>query len=342
MPAAATPIQPRVRAFTLIELLVVVAVIAILAGILLPVLSRARDKARGSMCAANMKQLGTGFKMYVNDNNEAYPGVNTNDLTNAPYANADWSGPVGQFYAPDPKAFVCPADRVGGFAPYDCANGFTCKDNGSLWLPVVAAQGQYAVGNDAVMVQTFSAATKNDWQMPRKSYAINEVMATNASMIVKEGDQIKPDSEIMLCESGDEMCTFAVNTTEASILGMSGCTNGGSRANLGDAGQLPQACTPAQALAAKAAFRTAGIGPSLASAINIVSLGWDRHGKRATAPDTDTSLKGAANYMMCDGHTERLNLVETLNVNDFKWGKILYSAPDRPKIMDNAGTTAVQ
>lgn len=60
-------------AFTLIELLVVIAIIAILAAILFPVFAQAREKARQTSCLSNMKQVGLGLLMYVQDYDENYP-----------------------------------------------------------------------------------------------------------------------------------------------------------------------------------------------------------------------------------------------------------------------------
>ena len=74
-------IQPvghkTVAGFTLIELLIVIAIIAILAAILIPVLSAAKKKAAQSTCINNLKQLNTGMSMYVDDNNMAFPGISS-------------------------------------------------------------------------------------------------------------------------------------------------------------------------------------------------------------------------------------------------------------------------
>jgi prepilin-type N-terminal cleavage/methylation domain-containing protein/prepilin-type processing-associated H-X9-DG protein len=60
------------KGFTLIELLVVIAIIAILAAILFPVFAKAREKARQSSCLSNVKQLGLGMLMYVQDYDEVF------------------------------------------------------------------------------------------------------------------------------------------------------------------------------------------------------------------------------------------------------------------------------
>jgi len=67
----------RRRGFTLIELLVVIAIIAILAAILFPVFAQAREAARKTTCASNMKQIATATLLYMQDYDELFPGSST-------------------------------------------------------------------------------------------------------------------------------------------------------------------------------------------------------------------------------------------------------------------------
>jgi len=81
---------PRlVRPFTLIELLVVIAIIAILASLLLPALSRARDSGTALDCMNNQKQLTYAIFMYTGDSDDYYPINGTNNWS-APYGGISW------------------------------------------------------------------------------------------------------------------------------------------------------------------------------------------------------------------------------------------------------------
>jgi len=87
------------KGFTLIELLVVIAIIAILAAILFPVFAQAKKAAKSVVSLSNAKQIGLAEKMYLNDNEDAYPSIikdNTQDGGCAPRlgwltANGGWA-----------------------------------------------------------------------------------------------------------------------------------------------------------------------------------------------------------------------------------------------------------
>jgi prepilin-type N-terminal cleavage/methylation domain-containing protein len=75
------------RGFTLIELLVVIAIIAILAALLLPVLSRAKERARRIQCLNHMQQIGYAMHLYASENRDLLPDCTTN---NPKFSGSHW------------------------------------------------------------------------------------------------------------------------------------------------------------------------------------------------------------------------------------------------------------
>ena len=92
--------------FTLIELLVVIAIIAILAAILFPVFSRAREKARQASCLSNLKQIGQAAHQYAQDYDEKWPPVRRGGFGSPAF---NWQEIIKPYIKND-QIFTCPSN----------------------------------------------------------------------------------------------------------------------------------------------------------------------------------------------------------------------------------------
>ena len=122
------------KGFTLIELLVVIAIMSILMCLLLPVLKNAREVAQETICANNIKQIASGFHMYINERNDCFPPDWYNLGSSSNYNKAGtWADCIYTYiggdskyveddstYAPIIPALICPSDPHMPKCNYPC------------------------------------------------------------------------------------------------------------------------------------------------------------------------------------------------------------------------------
>lgn len=178
------------QGFTLIELLTVIAIIALLVGIMVPVLGSARDSARALLCATNLRSLQTGMSQFTADNSNRYGGGLAKEWVTDTYWGVWWGqsgqvniagrGNVGDAdyvpsgdiwsYVREPNVYLCPIfDRVCG-RPSTTDVWAPGKTYGEDYSRSFEVQGITAT---FTMPESFNAVSGK----PVRSYAMNELLA---------------------------------------------------------------------------------------------------------------------------------------------------------------------
>jgi prepilin-type N-terminal cleavage/methylation domain-containing protein/prepilin-type processing-associated H-X9-DG protein len=159
--------------FTLIELLVVIAIVAILAAILFPVFSRAREKARQASCASNLKQIGLAGLQYAQDYDERLFPIAYDDWSHYWWGYVDRANQTVDFsrgflqpYMRNSQIKACPTLRENtnfayGHLGYGYNYAYLSPMNPPTWTPIAVSLAQIA--NPAETVWIADAAQWRTW-----------------------------------------------------------------------------------------------------------------------------------------------------------------------------------
>ena len=174
---------PSVRhPFTLIELLVVISIIAILASMLLPVLSRAKEMGRQVVCTGNLKQFGIAFYMYVADNDDLLMPL-ISSYWPAPESTYTWAHVMGPYIAVDfAKHLDIPSSSW--CSPFGCTNLVRGTDPKAIWhCPSEDKDWWFDYGPNYNTLISYDDSPGNTWYRPR---SFSQLTQTSNTIVIAD------------------------------------------------------------------------------------------------------------------------------------------------------------
>ncbi len=351
--------RTRSKGFTLVELLVVIGIIAILIGVLLPALSRAREQANQIKCASNLRTIGQGLAQYLDDYNQRYPvsyfynGMNLNipaGIETPPYATTGyihWSSFIygqkgmGTSYpstfmtTSGWEAFQCPTMNNGGLPADEPSNNnrepgqnLDPANGANPNLPDLQAPRLAYTANEAIMgrnkfIGGFQSAIRTyQW------VSASQIRHSAATILVTEfnpdwnvvNDVSDADGSTIVCKSHRPVCPYVLAQGAGSIIN----GVGGPGAYKLDQAPLHQLVGNAPALQRvyKSMLTPYPHFGSPAQGQTCSSLDWVGRVHGSFRLDNGWDMR-TTNFLYCDGHVENKNIADTLI--PWEWGDEMYS-----------------
>ena len=348
------------RGFTLVELLVVTGIIAVLIGVLLPALSRAREAATAVKCGANLHQIGQGIAIYIANNKGTFPpglyyvglqivnGVQTPTTPVNGYVN--WTSFLLTPSVNEPTPGDPPDNRLLSTSGW---GAYVCPSAGGI-----ASSNTFAGNSDGLSNE--AGPNVIDLQAPRLSYTLNEIITTRAILSAgfRNGNQRYYHS--VRATAVREPATTILATEfwgiqrimeRGALVGSSSTPI--SNARLSISGVSKSLSSPALAAADNpytlpltGTFGWAGVDNmqpdpvgyySAQSGVPVVDTTLDfvgrNHGSRRYG-SVGGSTKGGwdlrrSNFLYVDAHVESHHVADTVYPKD-QWGNTFYSLPATP------------
>lgn len=327
--------RERRRGFTLVELLVVIGIIAVLIGILLPALNKARESGNAVKCAANLRNIGQGFSGYLAENKQTFPpayiyraapgwGGAPDAFPNPTHGYVHWSSYIygNNYTGAAAEAFKCPSLENGGLPPTNPKAGGL--DDGQVFDP------DFSGGEPDAQVAR-CAYTVNEAIMPRNKFNPSVRGASNhpqMQYVYVKASSIKNGSQVILAtEFWDNWRIISeVADGEPPVVKSHRPVSGYQPIVGTKATDLVQGVNPA----AYTHTRVKSVTNPVTTTSGVSNtLGWvgRNHGpsrKGAKGEDLRKSV-----FLYTDGHVETKTIEETITTT-FEWGSRakIYSLPN--------------